>query len=152
MFLKLFLLFTIIPFVEIVILIRIGSYLGFWTTILLIIVTGIIGAWLSRMQGYKIIKELQATLQAGKVPTQKILEGVMILVASILLITPGVLTDIFGLMLLTSTFRLYIISAAKSYFINKGFTVIKPDSATSGDNSFNRNDNIEDAEFEEVDK
>ncbi len=152
MFLKLFLLFTIIPFIEIAILIKIGSFLGFWTTILLIIVTGIVGAYLSRMQGYKIIKELQETLQAGKVPTQKIFEGVMILIASILLITPGVLTDVFGLLLLTSVFRLYIISVAKSHFVNKGFTVVKQDTTAPNNDSLNRSNNIEDADFEEVDK
>ena len=151
MFLKLFLLFTIIPFIEIALLIKIGSYLGFWPTILLIIVTGVIGAYLSRMQGYKIINELQTTLRAGEVPTQKILEGVMILIASVLLITPGILTDIFGLLLLTGSFRVYLINEAKKYFINKGFTVIKQDTAPSRDDSFPSDSDIEDADYEEID-
>jgi UPF0716 family protein affecting phage T7 exclusion len=76
----------------------------------------------------------------------------MILVASVLLITPGVLTDIFGLLLLTSSFRLYIIGVAKNYFVNRGFTVVKHESPAREDDSFSRDDDIEDADFEEVDK
>ncbi len=150
MFLRLFLLFTIIPFIEVVILVRIGSYIGFWPTILLIIVTGIAGAYLSRLQGYKIIMELRATIQAGRIPTQKIFEGIAVLIASVLLITPGVLTDLFGLLLLHPAFRIYLIQSIKNHLVKRGFSHTQHEEKPPNKNFTSQKSNIEDAEFDEI--
>ncbi|MBC8174155.1 MAG: membrane protein FxsA [Candidatus Marinimicrobia bacterium] len=96
MFPKLLLLFIGLPLVEIAILIKLGEVLGFWTALLLVIVTGILGAALARAQGLWIWSQIQQELQMGRMPTEKMLDGLFILIGGIVLLTPGLLTDLFG--------------------------------------------------------
>ncbi len=100
MFLRLLLLFTFLPLIELYLLLTIGSYLGAGPTILLVLGTGMAGAYLARLEGWRIWRKIQTEWQRGVTPTHELIDGVLILVAGLLLITPGVLTDALGLGLL----------------------------------------------------
>lgn len=100
MFPYLLLLFTVVPAIELMILIEVGSHIGSLNTILLIIVTGILGAALARLQGFIVIQKIQGNLNAGSLPSSELLDGLMILVGGVVLLTPGFVTDSLGFMLL----------------------------------------------------
>jgi len=100
MLFKLFLCFTIIPVIELYLLIKIGVVIGGLNTILLVIITGFVGAWLARMEGMHTMMKVQNNLQQGIMPAEELIDALIIFVAGIVLITPGILTDLAGLMLL----------------------------------------------------
>ena len=100
MFLKLFLAFTLIPVVELYLLIKVGSVIGALNTILLVILTGASGAYLARLQGLQTMFRVRTRLQQGEMPAEDLLDALIILAAGIVLLTPGFLTDIAGLLLL----------------------------------------------------
>ena len=100
MFVRLFLLFTIVPIAELYILIKIGSYLGAFNTIFLIVITGILGALLARLEGLRTLRQIMRSMSQGIVPAEELVDSVLIFVAGIVLVTPGVLTDAMGLLLL----------------------------------------------------
>lgn len=100
MLLKLFLCFTLIPVVELYLLIQIGSAIGGFNTILLVILTGFAGAWLARMEGMHTMMKLRMNLQQGMMPAEELIDAVIIFAAGIVLLTPGLITDVFGLALL----------------------------------------------------
>jgi len=103
--LPLFLLFTITPLVELWLLFQLSGVFGFWTTVFVVLATGMLGAALARWQGWQALHRIQTEMQQGKLPTQALGDGALILVAGVLLITPGVLTDAFGLSLLIPPLR-----------------------------------------------
>ena len=97
---KLILLFVGIPFIEMMLLIKLGEVFGFWNTILLVVGTGVLGAYLAKAQGFLIWLQIQQELQTGRMPAEKLIDGFLILIGGIVLLTPGLLTDIFGFALL----------------------------------------------------
>jgi UPF0716 protein FxsA len=103
--LRLFLLLTIVPFVELLILLRIAERFEWGPTIALVIVTGAVGAWLARREGLKALSRIQTELERGVMPTTAMVDGVLILAAGLVLVTPGVLTDLLGLGLLVPPLR-----------------------------------------------
>jgi UPF0716 protein FxsA len=105
MLLRLFLLFTLIPLGELALLFWISQHTGWAFTLGLVIVTGVVGAWLARQEGLRCLLEVQRQLDEGKLPAEPLLDGLMILVAGALLITPGVLTDLVGFALLVPPIR-----------------------------------------------
>jgi len=107
MLLKLILAFTLIPIIEIYLLIKMGGALGAFNTILVVICTAIVGAYLARLQGTKTYKQIQANLNQGKMPAEELFDAVIIFAAGLVLLTPGFLTDIFGLLLLFPSSRKY---------------------------------------------
>jgi UPF0716 protein FxsA len=102
---KLLFFFIALPLVELVLLIVVDRYIGLLATILLIIGTGILGTWLANWQGLSTYRRIQEELRQGRMPTDSLIDGVLILLAGVLLITPGVLTDAVGLLLLTPPTR-----------------------------------------------
>ncbi len=106
MLLKLFLAFTIIPFIEIYLLIKIGSYLGAFNTVVIVICTAFLGAFLARYQGFQTMLRVRESLERGEMPAEELLDALLILLAGIVLLTPGFLTDLAGLMILIPTTRL----------------------------------------------
>lgn len=112
MLLKLFLLFTMIPVIELFLLIQLSSILGPLSAIILVIATGFAGASLARLQGMQTIIRIQENYRQGIMPGDEIIDAFLILVAGIVLITPGLLTDILGILLLIpntrSAFKLFI--------------------------------------------
>ena len=102
---KLFLAFTIIPVSEIYILIAIGGQIGILPSIALVILTGIVGASLARSQGLKTLGRIRDSFQQGVVPGEELLNALLIVIAGIVLLTPGFLTDAAGLFLLIPATR-----------------------------------------------
>ncbi|WP_300669009.1 FxsA family protein [Desulfoluna sp.] len=116
MVLRLFLLFTLIPVIELWLLIKIGSIMGPFAAIALVIGTGIAGASLAKIQGLQTIMKIRACMDQGITPTEELIDGFMILIAGIVLITPGLLTDCTGILLLIPTSRNRIKAWAKEMF------------------------------------
>ncbi|MGD9033288.1 MAG: FxsA family protein [Desulfobacteraceae bacterium] len=106
MLLKLFLAFTIIPFIEIYLLIKMGSYLGAFNTVAIVILTAFLGALLARYQGFQTMLRVRESLERGEMPAEELLDALLILLAGIVLLTPGFLTDLAGLMILIPKTRL----------------------------------------------
>lgn len=115
MFLRLFILFTLVPVIELAILIEVGSKIGTFNTIMLIITTGIIGALLTQSQGLTVIRKIQEEINFGRPPANELFDGLFILVGGVLLITPGLVTDIIGFIFLLPASR-YLI---KQWLIRK---------------------------------
>ncbi len=102
---RLLLLFVVLPAVELALLIELGQRIGTLETLGIIIVTGMLGASMARSQGMKVLRRVQSEVAAGRMPADSMVDGVMILLASALLVTPGVLTDAFGFLCLVPAFR-----------------------------------------------
>ncbi len=105
MLFRLLLLFTVVPMVELVLLLVLADHTSWYFTVALVLVTGIVGAALARWQGLRCVHRLQQQAAAGQVPADPLMDGLMILVAGALLVTPGVLTDLVGFALLAPPVR-----------------------------------------------
>lgn len=119
MALRLFLLFTIVPALELWLLIKIGTIIGTFETIFLIILTGAIGANLARSQGLQVLNELNQAMQKGTSPARKVAEGLLILGGGLLLITPGVCTDIIGFSVMIPPFRAVLAQVLQNVLLNR---------------------------------
>ena len=108
MFVRLLLLFTLVPIVELALLIEIGQHLGVLPTVALVLTTGALGAALARREGSQAFHRLRESIGLGSFPGEAILDGVLILVGGLLLLTPGVLTDVLGFSVLIPHTRYYI--------------------------------------------
>ena len=97
---RLALLFVIVPLLELALLIEIEQVVGFLPTMALVVLTGVTGAWLARLEGLKTLWKLRDDLARGQLPGQAIMDGMSILVGGALLLTPGILTDLVGFSLL----------------------------------------------------
>ena len=81
-------------------LVQIGRAIGFWTALALVLATGLAGAWLAKAEGLRVVREWQHALAERRVPDEGVLSGVLVLAGGLLLVTPGVITDAMGLLLL----------------------------------------------------
>ena len=122
MFGRLLLLFIFLPMVELYLLIMLGSRIGAMPTIGLIVFTGILGASLARQQGLSVLSKIQREMNSGIPPTQQLVEGALIVVGGIVLLTPGILTDIFGFSLLVPAFRQRICKVLTQSFAKRAGT------------------------------
>ena len=104
-FTKLLMLFIAVPVAELYILIEVGKRIGSLTTIGIIILTGILGAYLVKSQGFIILKKIQNDLNEGIMPGDSLIQGAIILAGGILLLTPGFVTDIAGFIFLIPVSR-----------------------------------------------
>lgn len=100
MFPVLLFLFIVVPIVEIALFVQVGGFFGLWPTLALVLVTAIVGASLVRSQGIATLMSVQSRLQKGELPAQQIVEGVMLAVSGVLLLTPGFMTDALGMLVL----------------------------------------------------
>ncbi|WP_404341434.1 FxsA family protein [Pseudoalteromonas mariniglutinosa] len=105
MFRFLFLLFILVPIVEIALLIQVSEVIGGLATIILVIVTAIIGAKLVRQQGMDALQNVQKQMAQGQMPAKELFTGLCVIIAGVLLLTPGIMTDLFGFLLLTPAVR-----------------------------------------------
>jgi len=110
---KLFLLFTIIPILELYLLIKVGGIIGALNTILIILTTAIIGASLTKSQGLIVLSKIQQALNEGRIPGNELLHGLMILIGGAALLTPGFITDFIGLSMLVPHIRDFYIKIAQ---------------------------------------
>lgn len=115
MFLRLLLLFIIVPALELSILIEIGKDIGFWPTIGIIILTGLIGSSLTRKQGIAVWSQFNARLQSGQLPGNELIDGLIVLCSGALLLTPGIITDFVGFLGLIPQSREYIRKRVQKY-------------------------------------
>ncbi len=96
MFIKLLLLFTLVPMIELALLIKVGQYIGVFPTIILVALTGIIGVSLAKTQGFIVVNKVKTSLNRGEMPADGVIEGLLILIGGAMLLTPGLLTDTTG--------------------------------------------------------
>ncbi len=119
MFLRLALLFTIVPLVELYLLIEVGRIIGVQATIVIVVLTGLLGAWLARVQGLRVLRQVQANLKAGQLPTDAIVDGLLILIAAAVLLTPGLITDSVGFLLLIPAGRKMVRKAVRKSIVGQ---------------------------------
>ncbi len=96
----LILLFTVLPALELALLIKVGSNIGALNTIAMVIAIGVVGAALARYEGFRVLMKVQDSLAKGIMPSAELLDGFMVLAGGIALLTPGFITDVLGLFLL----------------------------------------------------
>lgn len=116
---RLFLLFTLVPLVELALLIRLGEWIGLGPTVALVLVTGAVGAGLARREGLRSWTRVREELSRGRVPGEELVHALLLVVAGALLVTPGVLTDAVGLVLLLRPARSRLFRALRSRFADR---------------------------------
>jgi len=105
-----FLLFVAVPILEIALLIKVGSFIGVWLTIGIVIFTAALGSWLLRNQGIATMTTARSRLNSGELPATELIEGFILVVGGVLLLTPGFVTDLFGFACLLPPTRKYMAS------------------------------------------
>lgn len=105
MFVRLLALFVLLPLAELALLIQIGQWIGLGWTLALVVATGFLGAALARRQGLRAWVAIQTELRAGRMPARELMDGLLILIGGIVLLTPGILTDLAGFALLVPATR-----------------------------------------------
>ena len=124
----LFLLFLLIPMVEIYFLIQVGSVIGAIPTIALVVFTALLGAMLLRLQGLATLQRTRSALAQGQVPAMEMFEGVLLVFAGALLLTPGFVTDTIGFLFLVPPLRKAIIR----WFLNRSTVYTQQSGSTAG--------------------
>ncbi|MFP6644201.1 MAG: FxsA family protein [Candidatus Latescibacterota bacterium] len=114
MLFRLFLLFTLIPVIELALLVEVGGRIGVAPTIAVVLGTGAAGAWLARSQGLRALQRLQEAVRTAQFPGEEIFDGILILAGGLLLLTPGFLTDILGFCALVPGSRYLLKALVKS--------------------------------------
>lgn len=105
MFARLLILFIVVPLVELALLIKLGNAIGLWPTVLIVIATGALGAALAKSQGTRTVWTIRREMAEGKPPGESLVNGLLILVGGVVLLTPGLLTDVLGFCLLVPATR-----------------------------------------------
>jgi UPF0716 protein FxsA len=132
MFMRLLLLFVLLPLAELALLIQVGRAIGLGWTLAIVVATGFLGATLARRQGLRAWRAIHGELAAGRVPGAALVDGLLILIGGIVLLTPGILTDLAGFALLIPPTRSAVKRSLRRRFeaaIARGeasFTVILP--------------------------
>jgi len=133
MFGKLVLIFIITPLIELFLLIEIGQQIGVLATVLIVIFTGIAGAALTQRQGFQIIFQIRNQIQSGQFPADSLLEGGIILIGGLTLLTPGFITDAIGFCCLIPPTRKFLSRIIKKVMVEKLRVSIDPDRAIKTD-------------------
>lgn len=102
---RLFVIFAVVPVLELYVLIKVGKLIGAWETVAILLAVSFVGAWLVRHQGFSILSRIQGELASGRLPAAEMLDGLLVLVGGLLLLTPGFVTDILGIFLLVPAGR-----------------------------------------------
>lgn len=157
-------LFLVLPIIEIVVLIKVGSdeLLGPLWTIFLVVLTAVVGAFLLRQQGLSTLARLKNNLSQGKIPAQEIIEGVLLAVGGALLMTPGFVTDTMGFLCLLPFSRQFIAKNIMKRSAHKmqdgmgaqmgGFTYGSQSHTHSQTESSSQDTNIVEGEFTEIEE
>ncbi len=116
MFGKLLLLFTVVPLIELYLLILVGQAIGAGPTVLLVVLTGAVGASLARMQGFAVWGKIHREMNLGRFPGNELIDAVLILASGVTLLTPGIITDVLGFLMLIPITRLPIREFLKRRF------------------------------------
>ncbi|MDV7339897.1 FxsA family protein [Terasakiella sp. A23] len=155
------LLFIGIPIIEISVFIQVGDVIGLWPTLIIVILTAIIGTALLRQQGLSTLMRAQTAMNEGRLPAEELFDGMCLLLAGAFLLTPGFVTDSVGFLLFFPPFRALIRHKAKDFILKSGnIHMMGPDgqpihphhSHNPHHHQQTKSDStIIDAEFEEVD-
>ena len=119
MLIRLVLLFTVIPLVELALLIEMGKHIGALNTIAVVVLTGFAGAVLARSEGFGVLNRIRTEINQGQLPGNSLIDGVLILAGALLLLTPGLLTDALGFAMLIPLTRVFFRDYLKKIFRNK---------------------------------
>ena len=137
MFGRLLILFITIPMIELILFLTVGDWIGLPATIGVVILTGFLGAWLTKKEGLRTLQRYRSALAEGRLPHQEVMEGIVILLAGVVLLTPGVLTDAAGFLLLIRPVRAGVVRWLKESLKNRVRLVVPgmgamgtPDKAT----------------------
>lgn len=106
MFIKLLILFTLLPLIELYVLIQTGGLIGALPTLGLVLATGIAGAYLARSEGLEVLRSIQQSMQEGQLPAEALVHGALVLAGGLLLLTPGLITDCIGFSLIAPFSRI----------------------------------------------
>lgn len=142
----LFLAFLLVPIIEIALFIQVGSFIGLWPTLAIVVLTAVLGTWLVRTQGRMALKQLQRSFSELNDPAEPLAHGAMILIAGVLLLTPGFFTDALGFALLMPPVRVAVFRFAASRVKVQTFQMGPGPQRRAQ----NEDDDIIDGEFEEV--
>ncbi|MDN3016215.1 membrane protein FxsA [Paenibacillus sp. BSR1-1] len=125
----LLLLIIIVPAMDIGVLLFSGKAIGVWPTLISIILTGIIGAYLAKREGLQTIRRVQEQLRYGQIPSEGVLDGICILIGGTLLLTPGFITDIFGFLMLfkptRKLFKFFMKNSFRKWIDRRNIKIIK---------------------------
>jgi len=136
MLLRLLLLFTVVPFLELVLLLQLAERTSAGFTLGLILLTGVVGAALARREGIRCWSRVRRAMAAGQLPGDPLLDALMVLVAGALLVTPGILTDVVGFSLLVPLVRQLVKRYLKRHFAGRFHVVGQSDSEASSESTF----------------
>ena len=117
--LLLFVIFIGVPFAEIYVLLQVGRAIGVLNTLGLLVLVSLVGAWLAKQAGLTVLRRMQATIRAGRVPGTELVDGFLVLLAGALMITPGFLTDIVAIFLLLPPVRAGVRQALRRYLAHR---------------------------------
>ena len=131
MFFLLLLLFLAVPLAEILVIVEVAQRTGIIETIALLLIVSILGAWLVKSEGMGVIRKIQFQLIQGQIPNKELLDGGLILIAGVLMLTPGFITDVFGLLLLFPLTRPIIRRLFFKRIVNQPFSSTGSDSKQS---------------------
>jgi UPF0716 protein FxsA len=126
MFLRRLLLFTVVPLGELFLLVKLGTVIGIVPTVLIVIATGVLGAWLARWQGLGVLRRLTQDMNEGRLPADALIDGLLILIAGAVLLTPGLITDALGFLLLVPQSRTLVRRSIRVRF-ERRFETDQPD-------------------------
>lgn len=129
MFGRLLILFIVVPVLELFLFLYLGSKIGISATLAIIVATAFLGAWLTKSQGLKALHKYQKAIAEGRLPHEEVMDGLMILVAGAVLLTPGFLTDAIGFSLLVPAVRDVVRGFVKAYLAGKIRVVSDPAAA-----------------------
>lgn len=130
MFARLFLLFLIVPLIELFLFLVIGQRIGIAATFAMVLLTGILGAALAKSQGLRTLNKYRESIAQGRLPHDALIDGLLILIAGALLLTPGFLTDSIGFFLLVPQSRAFVRERIEES-LRKRFTTASTRSATT---------------------
>ncbi|NVK18711.1 MAG: FxsA family protein [Methylocystaceae bacterium] len=147
----LLILFIGVPVIEITVFIQVGDVIGLWPTLIIVILTAIIGTALLRQQGLSTLMRAQASVNEGRLPAEEIFDGVCLLLAGAFLLTPGFVTDSVGFLLFFPPFRKLIRAKATEFILKNGnIHIVHPQGPRPQDPASPHDPTIIDADFEEV--
>lgn len=132
-FSKLVLALTVVPILELYILTKLAHRINWFNTILIVVLTGVAGAYLAKQQGKEVLNKIKMELGSGSMPGDSLLNGLSVLIGGVLLLTPGILTDVLGFSLILPITRIPFMKLIKNKFSdmiksgNASFVYIKND-------------------------
>lgn len=114
-----FLIFVALPLSELVLLLKVGAWLGLWNTVGIILLTALVGATMWRSQGLSLLWKIRNRLSRNELPAREMIEGVLVLVGGVFFLTPGFITDTFGFVLLIPATRSVVLDRLRAWLERK---------------------------------